>query len=248
MLREPIATRRRRIAGNAAVAILVATAAFAAWAAQPPIATQAAGAHGDEPVASMQIKPDPSFVGEIRMQPPKYPKEALDAGVGGTVNLIIDLAADGRITGVSVENPEETDPRFANAAAKAAWDWKFKPQIKDGYVVSDGTTALGGDNRAGVAEILEAVREVREHNLPHGDLKLIFSVAEEEGLLGAQRLDPKHLEGVDFGFAVDVFEADQLYTQGRHWLINGEQPGQVDLRDRHVDGGATKLEIQVVEP
>jgi di/tripeptidase len=98
-----------------------------------------------------------------------------------------------------------------------------KPQIKDGYVVSDGTTALGGDNRAGVAEILEAVREVREHNLPHGDLKLIFSVAEEEGLLGAQRLDPKHLEGVDFGFAV------QLYTQGRHWLINGEQPGQVDL-------------------
>lgn len=104
-----------------------------------------------------------------------------------------------------------------------------KPQIKDGYVVSDGTTALGGDNRAGVAEILEAVREVREHNLPHGDLKLIFSVAEEEGLLGAQRLDPKHLEGVDFGFAVDVFEADQLYTQGRHWLINGEQPRQVDL-------------------
>jgi TonB family protein len=136
MLREPIATRRRRIAGNAAVAILVSAAAFAAWATQPPIATQAAGAHGDEPVASMQIKPDPSFVGEIRMQPPKYPKEALDAGVGGTVNLIINLAADGRITGVSVENPEETDPRFANAAAKAAWDWKFKPQIKDGKPVA----------------------------------------------------------------------------------------------------------------
>lgn len=104
-----------------------------------------------------------------------------------------------------------------------------KPQIKDGYVTSDGTTALGGDNRAGVAEILEAVRQVREQNLPHGDLKLVFTVAEEEGLLGAQALDPKHLQGVDFGFAVDVFEANQLYTQGRHWLVNGEQPEKIDL-------------------
>jgi TonB family protein len=70
------------------------------------------------------------------MSPPEYPRDALDAGVGGTVNLIIDLAADGRITGVSVENPEQTDPRFAAAAAKNAWDWKFKPQIKDGKPVA----------------------------------------------------------------------------------------------------------------
>lgn len=102
-----------------------------------------------------------------------------------------------------------------------------KPQVKDGYVTSDGSTALGGDNRAGVAEILEAVRQVRELDLPHGDLQLLFSVAEEEGLLGARALDPKHLKA-DFGFAVDVFEANQLYTQGQHFLIHGEQP-QIDL-------------------
>lgn len=98
-----------------------------------------------------------------------------------------------------------------------------KPVVEDGYVKSDGSTALGGDNRAGVAEILEAVREVREHNLPHGDLQLLFTVAEEGGLLGARALDPKLLTA-DFGFAVDVFEANQLYTQGRHLLINGEEP------------------------
>lgn len=98
-----------------------------------------------------------------------------------------------------------------------------KPQIKDGYITSDGTTALGGDNRAGVAEILEAVREIKEHNLPHGDLQLLFTVAEEGGLLGARALDPKVLTA-DYGFAVDVFEANQLYTQGRHLLIDGQQP------------------------
>lgn len=117
-----------------------------------------------------------------------------------------------------------------------------KPQIKDGYVTSDGTTALGGDNRAGVAEILEAVREVREQNLPHGDLKLVFTVAEEEGLLGAQELDPKHFQGVDFGFAVDVFEANQLYTQGRHWLVNGDPAPKIDLSKlTHEDIDAAKL-------
>lgn len=98
-----------------------------------------------------------------------------------------------------------------------------KPIIEDGYVKTDGTTALGGDNRAGVAEILEAVREVKEHNLPHGDLQLLFTVAEEGGLLGARAMDPSLLTA-DYGFAVDVFEANQLYTQGRHLLANGEEP------------------------
>lgn len=98
-----------------------------------------------------------------------------------------------------------------------------KPVIEDGYIKSDGTTALGGDNRAGVAEILEAVREIKENNLPHGDLQLLFTVAEEGGLLGARAMDPELLTA-DYGFAVDVFEANQLYTQGRHLLIDGEQP------------------------
>lgn len=98
-----------------------------------------------------------------------------------------------------------------------------KPVIEDGYIKSDGTTALGGDNRAGVAEILEAIREIKEHGLPHGDLQLLFTVGEEGGLLGARALDPKVLTA-DYGFAVDVFEANQLYTQGRHLLIDGQEP------------------------
>jgi tripeptide aminopeptidase len=50
-----------------------------------------------------------------------------------------------------------------------------KPQVgTDGIIRSDGTTALGGDNRAGCAEILEAMREIKEHNLPHGPIQLVF--------------------------------------------------------------------------
>lgn len=100
-----------------------------------------------------------------------------------------------------------------------------RPVIEDGYVKSDGRTALGGDNRAGCSEILEAIREVKEHNLPHGDIQLLFSVAEEGGLLGARALDPSLLTA-DYGFAVDVFQANQIYTQGRHLLA---VPQEIDL-------------------
>lgn len=133
MLREPIASRRRRIAGNAAVAALASFVAFAAWSAQPPAAAQTISP-GDD--VTMRIKPDPSFVGEMRLQPPPYPREALDERVGGTVKLLVDLAADGRITGISIEDPESVDPRLAKAVAKAAWDWKFNPQLKDGKPVA----------------------------------------------------------------------------------------------------------------
>jgi TonB family protein len=133
MLREPIETRRRRIAGHAAVAILASASAFAAWAAQPASGSQDATA--GQPVTRTGIHPD-SALGESRMPPPKYPKEALDAGLGGTVNLIVDLAADGRITGVSIENAATTDPRLAAAAARSAWGWKFTPPVKDGKPVA----------------------------------------------------------------------------------------------------------------
>lgn len=150
---------------------------------------------------------------------------------GNSGNLIVNI--EGNVKGA----PSLLFAAHMDTVPKAVG---VKPQIKDGYITSDGTTALGADNRAGCAEILEAVREVREQNLPHGDLQLIFSVAEEEGLLGAQALDPKLLKA-DYGFAVDVFEADQLYTQGRHFLFDGGQGEKIDLSKlTHKDVDAAK--------
>lgn len=130
---------------------------------------------------------------------------------GNTGNLIVDIP--GNVEGAP-------SLLFAAHMDTVPLAVGVKPIIEDGLIKTDGTTALGGDNRAGVAEILEAVREVKEHNLPHGDLQLLFTVAEEAGLLGARALDPAVLTA-DYGFAVDVFDANQLYTQGRHLLANG---------------------------
>lgn len=77
-----------------------------------------------------------------------------------------------------------------------------KPSIKDGYIVSDGTTILGADDKAGLVAILEAVRVLKEENIEHGDVQFIITVGEESGLIGAKALDPSVLKA-KYGYAID---------------------------------------------
>ncbi len=64
-----------------------------------------------------------------------------------------------------------------------------KPVIKDGVITSQGDTVLGGDDKGGIAVILEAVRIIQEKNISHGGLEVIFTVWEEGGLKGSKALD-----------------------------------------------------------
>ena len=77
-----------------------------------------------------------------------------------------------------------------------------KPQLKDGIITSDGTTVLGSDNKAGVAAIMEALHCLKEQNLSHGEIKIVFCVAEESGLLGSKNIDPQAVRA-DFGYVLD---------------------------------------------
>lgn len=70
----------------------------------------------------------------------------------------------------------------------------IKPVIKDDIIYSDGTTVLGGDDKAGIAAIMEALRTVIENDLPHPTLEIVFSIFEEGGLHGAKNLDYNQLE------------------------------------------------------
>lgn len=64
-----------------------------------------------------------------------------------------------------------------------------KPRIVDGVIRSDGTTILGGDDKVGVAAIIEAVRTLTEEGGEHATVKVIFSVQEEVGCRGAKALN-----------------------------------------------------------
>ncbi|MHB1293713.1 MAG: M20/M25/M40 family metallo-hydrolase [Anaerolineae bacterium] len=77
------------------------------------------------------------------------------------------------------------------------------PVVKDGIVYSDGTTILGGDDKSGVAVILEVVRVLREQALRHRPLELLFTVREEVGLEGAKAFDT-HLLKARMGVGLDA--------------------------------------------
>lgn len=78
----------------------------------------------------------------------------------------------------------------------------IKPSIKDGYIVSDGTTILGADDKAGLAVMLETLRVIKEENIAHGTIEFIITVGEESGLVGAKVLD-RSLVTAKFGYALD---------------------------------------------
>ena len=64
-----------------------------------------------------------------------------------------------------------------------------KPVVEGDVIRTDGTTVLGGDDKSGVAIVLECVRVCRERGLRHPSLEIVFTICEELGLLGARHLD-----------------------------------------------------------
>jgi tripeptide aminopeptidase len=84
-----------------------------------------------------------------------------------------------------------------------------KPHIESGVIRSDGTTVLGSDDKAGVATIIETLRCVHESGMPHGPIEVIFDVAEEIGLLGANHVDLSQVQAV-CAFVLDGEELDRI--------------------------------------
>ncbi|WP_226037912.1 M20/M25/M40 family metallo-hydrolase [Aquibacillus saliphilus] len=78
----------------------------------------------------------------------------------------------------------------------------IKPSIKDSYIVSDGKTILGADDKAGLAAMLEAIRVLKEKEIEHGDIQFIITAGEESGLVGARALDTSYINA-KYGYAID---------------------------------------------
>lgn len=79
---------------------------------------------------------------------------------------------------------------------------KINPIIKDGIISTDGTSILGGDDKAGIAAILEMIRMVKESGKDYPEIIGVFSVAEEIGLLGAKHLEIEKY-GPDMAIIID---------------------------------------------
>lgn len=75
-------------------------------------------------------------------------------------------------------------------------------QIGNDIITADGTTLLGADNKAGVAEIMDAVYQLLNNpEIKHGDIKILFTPDEEIGR-GVDKVNLKKL-GADFAYTMD---------------------------------------------
>jgi tripeptide aminopeptidase len=78
-------------------------------------------------------------------------------------------------------------------------------RIGDDIVTASGTTLLGADDKAGVAVIMDFVQKmVQNPNIPHGDIKILFTPDEEIGH-GVDHVNIEKL-GADYGYTLDAGE------------------------------------------
>ncbi len=85
----------------------------------------------------------------------------------------------------------------------------LQKQIGNDIITASGTTLLGSDDKAGVAEIMDMVNFLQTHpELKHGEIKILFTPDEEVGK-GTAKVDLQKL-GADFGYTLDGGEAGSL--------------------------------------
>lgn len=98
-------------------------------------------------------------------------------------------------------------------------------QMGNDIVTASGLTLLGADNKAGVAEIMDAAHYLLQHpEIPHGTLKILFTPDEEVGR-GVEKVDINKL-GADFGYTIDgenlgAFEDETFSADGAVLSIYG---------------------------
>jgi tripeptide aminopeptidase len=85
-----------------------------------------------------------------------------------------------------------------------------KPEKHGNKIISSGNTALGGDDRTGVAVLVTMIQTLLKHDLPHPPLTLLFTVREESGLYGARHVHPDDLDGITMGFNFDGRSASDV--------------------------------------
>lgn len=106
--------------------------------------------------------------------------------------------------------------------------------IDEDLIVTDGTTLLGADDKAGIAEIISAVVYLKEHpEIKHGKIRIGFNPDEEIGL-GAHKFDVEKF-GCEWAYTMDGSEVGELEYEN----FNAAS-AKVTLKGRNVHPGYAK--------
>ena len=116
-------------------------------------------------------------------------------------------------------------PDDINVVLRLSEHKDLKHQIGNDIITASGTTLLGADNKAGVAEIMEAAEFLMQNpTVKHGEIKILFTPDEEIGR-GVDKVDLKRLKA-DFAYTVDgetlgSIEDETFSADGVKLIIKG---------------------------
>ncbi len=135
-----------------------------------------------------------------------------------TIGLIAHMDTSPDVSGKDVkpimhENYDGSDialPGAAGQVIRVVENPALREQIGNTIITSDGTTLLGADNKAGIVEIMTALKYLTDHpEIEHGKIRVAITPDEEVG------------EGTRY-FDVKAFGADYAYT------VDGETAGEIE--------------------
>ena len=108
---------------------------------------------------------------------------------------------------------------------------ELKNYVGQALIVTDGNTLLGGDDKAGIAEIITAIEYLKEHpEIKHGDIRIAFNPDEEIGR-GAHKFDVERF-AADFAYTMDGGEIGELEYENFNAAV-----ARVTFKGRNVHPG-----------
>jgi len=124
------------------------------------------------------------------------------------------------------------------------------PHLKDmkgrRLITTDGTTLLGADDKAGIAEIMTAVERIAKENIPHGPISVCFTPDEEIGE-GADHFDAESF-GAGVAYTVDggaegEIEFENFNAYGARFTVTGRNIHPGDAKNKMLNASLVGAEI-----
>ena len=151
-----------------------------------------------------------------------------------------------------IENYDGEDVTLGNGRVLSCGMFPHLSGLKGRTLITtDGTTLLGADDKAGIAEIMTMAEKVINENMPHGAISIAFTPDEEIGH-GAELLDIKAF-GAEFAYTVDggaenEIEYENFNAAKAVFRITGTSVHPGSAKNRMINAGLTACEIASMLP
>lgn len=160
---------------------------------------------------------------------------------------------DHEIVPVITENYDGEDLPLGDSGRILSTDtFKHLPSLKGRTLITtDGTTVLGADDKAGIAEILTLIERLNEEQIPHGPLAVAFTPDEEIGT-GASGFDVEHF-GAQYAYTLDGGTEGEIQYESfnackAHFDIRGFSVHPGSSKDTMINACLVAMEINAMLP